>query len=181
MPAFELQFAPEQIEMLAGRFPDSDDARCRAAGAAARARGHYTRSEFIEVCRWKTPRSTPRVAANKPKAVARQTGRAFATNDEAVRMQALLELAGVGVPTASTLLFFVFPDAYPILDVRALESLGVKPRSQYPVSFWLAYLDTCRALASRHEVDIRALDKALWQYSKEQAAPAARPADPRQG
>ena len=55
-------------------------------------------------------------------------------------MTALLELDGVGVPTASTLLYCAFPDHYPILDVRALESLGVKPRSQYPLSFWLGYL-----------------------------------------
>lgn len=169
---FELQFPPGQIQALASRFPDTDDARCRAAGAAARARGHYTRSEFIDLCRWKTPRSTPRVAANKPKAVARETGRAFATDGEAERMLALLELDGVGVPTASTLLFFAFPDAYPILDVRALDSLGVRPRSQYPVSFWLAYLDTCRGLADRHGVDIRTLDKALWQHSKERSMPS---------
>jgi hypothetical protein len=57
---------------------------------------------------------------------------------------ALLELAGVGVPTASVLLYFAFPDLYPILDVRALESLGVKSRSQYPVSFWLEYLLACQ-------------------------------------
>ena len=59
------------------------------------------------------------------------------TEDEAARMTALLELDGVGVPTASTLLYCVLPDRYAILDVRALESLGVKPRSQYPLSFWL--------------------------------------------
>jgi hypothetical protein len=63
----------------------------------------------------------------------------------------------------------VFPDDYPILDVRALESLGVKPRSQYPVSFWLEYLSACRGLARRHGVSIRTLDKALWQHSKERA------------
>jgi hypothetical protein len=57
--------------------------------------------------------------------------------------------------------------------VRALESFGVKPRTQYPVSFWLAYLGACRELAQRHGVDIRTLDKALWQHSKEaDAAPA---------
>jgi hypothetical protein len=82
-------------------------------------------------------------------------------------MNALLELKGVGVPTASTLLYVAFPDDYPILDVRALESLGVKPRSQYPVSFWLQYLDACRELARRCGVSIRTLDKALWQHSKE--------------
>jgi hypothetical protein len=169
VPLFELQFPPEHIEALASRFPVVDDARGRATGAAARARGHYTRSEFIEVCRWKTPRSAPRVAANKPRAVVEMTGRAIASTDEGLRMEALLELAGVGVPTASTLLFFAFPDDYPILDVRALESLGVKPRSQYPVSFWLAYLATCRDLAAKHGLKIRTLDKALWQHSKERA------------
>ena len=89
-------------------------------------------------------------------------------------MEALLTLTGVGVPTASTLLYFAFPDGYPILDVRALESLGVEARSQYPVSFWLAYLSACRELAARCGVDLRTLDKALWQHSKERAA-----ADPR--
>jgi hypothetical protein len=79
----------------------------------------------------------------------------------------LLELEGVGVPTASTLLYFAFPDDYPILDVRALESLGVKARSQYPVSFWLGYLAACRQIARDAGVSVRTLDKALWQYSKE--------------
>jgi hypothetical protein len=84
-------------------------------------------------------------------------------------MTALLDLDGVGVPTASVLLYFAFPNDYPILDVRALESLGVRPRSQYPVSFWLQYLAACRELARRCGVSIRTLDKALWQHSKERA------------
>ena len=35
------------------------------------------------------------------------------------------------------------------------------------MSFWLEYLEACRALAGRAGVSIRTLDKALWQYSKE--------------
>lgn len=134
-----------------------------------RARGHYTREEFIEVCAWKTPRSRPRVAANSETAVAEATGRALAASDEATRFAALVELQGVGAPTASTLLYCALPDDYPILDVRALESLGVKPRSVYPMSFWLEYLEACRALALSSGVSIRTLDKALWQYSKERS------------
>jgi GrpB-like predicted nucleotidyltransferase (UPF0157 family) len=167
LPAFELQFPVAEIEALAARFPEVNEAPYLATGAAVRARGHYTRDEFIEVCAWKTVRSRPRVAANTEAAVVETTGRALATGDEAERIMALLELRGVGMPTASTLLYFVFPADYPILDVRALESLGVGPRSQYPVSFWLAYLGTCRELARRGNVTIRTLDKALWQYSKE--------------
>ena len=173
--AFELQFPISEVEALASRFGYADDARLLAVGAGARTRGHYTRPEFIEVCAWKTARSRPKVAANSEAAVVSATGRALAAVDESARIGALLELEGVGVPTASTLLYVAFPDDYPILDVRALESLGVKPRSQYPVSFWLEYLRTCRALARRGGVGIRTLDKALWQHSKERALARATP------
>jgi hypothetical protein len=134
---------------------------------AARRRGYYTREEFLQVCAWKTVRSRPKVAANTESAVVDATQRALATVDEATTIASLLELEGVGVPTASTLLYFAFPDDYPILDIRALESLGVKPRSTYPVSFWLEYLEACRKLSRRAGVSLRTLDKALWQHSKE--------------
>ena len=125
MAAFVLRFPPEEIEPLALRFPAMDDGPYLAAGAAAAARGHYRRAEFLLVCAWKSPRSRPLVAANPARRVAARTRAAFATGDEAARMAALLSLDGVGVPTASALLYFAFPDRYPVLDVRALESLGV--------------------------------------------------------
>jgi hypothetical protein len=170
VPAFEIQFPPEQVPDLAAGFPAVDEGAVDTIGPAARARGYYRRGEFLLVCAWKTPRSAPKVALNTEPAVRAATRRAFAETDEAVRMQALLSLSGVGVPTASTLLYFAFPALYPILDVRALESLGVKPRSQYPISFWLGYLEACRALAAQCGVSIRTLDKALWQWSKERSA-----------
>jgi hypothetical protein len=164
---FELQFSPDQIRALAARFEYEDDEGVRAAGEAARLRGSYTRDDFLLVCAWKTERSRPKVASNTEKDVERATRTALQAQDEAQRMQALLELDGVGVPTASTLLHFANPSDYPILDVRALESLGHQGRSTYSVSYWLRYLDACRRLASEHGVTIRVLDKALWQHSKE--------------
>jgi hypothetical protein len=171
MPRFELQFPAREIKPLAARFGYEDNARLLNLGAAARGRGYYTRAEFIEVCAWKTQRSRPRIAANSQPAVRRLTGRSLAATDEPGRITPLLELEGVGVPTASTLLYFACPDDYPILDVRALESLGVRSRSTYPVSFWLEYLDACRTISRAHDVSLRTLDKALWQYSKEHSRP----------
>jgi hypothetical protein len=170
VPAFELQFPCSEVEPLAARFPELDESRLQTIGAAVRARGHYTREEFIEVCAWKTPRSRPRIMSNAQTTVAQATRAALTSRDEAARMLALLELDGVGVPTASTLLYVAFPADYPILDVRALESLGVRARSTYPLSFWLAYLAACRELAARCGVSLRTLDKALWEYSKERSA-----------
>jgi hypothetical protein len=172
VPVFEIQFPPEQVPDLAARFPSADDSARESIGGAARARGYYRRREFLAVCAWKTPRSAPRVALNTEPRVRAVTRQALADPDEATRMEALLSLEGVGVPTASTLLYFAFPALYPILDVRALESLGVKPRSTYPIGFWLGYLEACRALAIRCDVSLRTLDKALWQWSKERSLAA---------
>jgi hypothetical protein len=165
---FVLQFDPSEIEPLASRFGYADDGAVEAAGAAARARGFYTAVDFVLVCAWKTPRSGPLVAENAPVEIETATRRALAADaTERERVDALTALRGVGVPSASTLLHFAFPSGYPILDVRALESLGVAGRSTYSAAFWERYLAACRALAVEHGVSIRTLDKALWQHSKE--------------
>jgi len=174
---FQLQFPADEIEPLAVRSGYVDDPRRLALGAAARGRGFYTKEEFIAVCEWKTPRSRPKVAANTEAAVVQATRRALTADDERTRVEALLKLGGVGIPTASTLLYFAYPSDYPILDFRALESLGVKSRSTYPVSFWLQYLEACRELARQNGVSLRTLDLALWQHSKEQSATVVPPAE----
>jgi hypothetical protein len=144
MPAFELLFPAERIGPLAdtyatSRYGAQDDAALEA-GAAARARGCYTRAEFLVVCDWKTPRTRSLVALNDERTV-RTT-------------------------TASALLHAADPDRWPLIDWRALESLGTTARAEYSVDLWLAYMRACRALAVRHGVDGRTLDRALWMYSK---------------
>lgn len=87
----------------------------------------------------------------------------------------LLALRGVQWPTASTVLHFGHRDRYPILEVRALESLGFTQKdASYEFDFWWDYVTTCRRLADEHKVDMRTLDRALWQWSKERAQTAGR-------
>jgi hypothetical protein len=166
---FTLRFPADQIPALAARFFSAGgDSGAAQAGRSARQRGYYTKAEFMLVCRWKSQRSAGRAEANTPAEIRRATRAALApAADEDTRMNALTGLNGVGVPVASTLLHFAFPDRYPILDVRALESLGRKPRSPYPVSFWMGYVEACRRIALDNDVSMRTLDKALWQHSSE--------------
>ena len=118
------------------------------------------------MCEWKSARSRPLVRANAPRAVTAATRTAFGARGEDERLAALLALRGVGVPIASALLHFAMPGRYPILDVRALESLGHTGTASYTVRFWVAYVEACRALATRHAISLRELDKALWQHSR---------------
>ena len=165
---FHLQFDPTELEQLATRYSYPNDSDASAAGASASARGYYTADELATVCAWKTPRSKPLVAGNSAAEIEEVTRLALSdSTPERERMEALMSLRGVSVPTASALLHFADPAVYPILDYRALESLGLKGRSTYSTRFWLRYLDVCRGLAHDHGVSVRTLDKALWQHSKE--------------
>jgi hypothetical protein len=164
---FRLQFPLTQVEAIAARFDYDTDDEVAAAGAAARERGHYTKPELVLLCAWKTARSRSRVALNTDVFVEGITRTALATEDEAERVLALCALRGVNMPTASVLLHFAFPDRYPIIDWRALESLGQREQAAYPVVYWLAYVEACRALAREAGVTLRVLDRALWQHSRE--------------
>lgn len=91
---------------------------------------------------------------------------AFATSDESLKIDLLRLFVGVEWPTASTLLHVCDERPYPILDYRALWSLGHAKAPHYTMEFWLAYLAYTRGLATRLKHDIRTVDRALWRYSK---------------
>ena len=171
---FELQFPSDEIPGLASRFSyPKDDQPCHAAGTEARRRGYYLRDELVLVCEWKTGRSRRLVARNTEEDIEFVTGEALSAPDEPTRMATMIWLWGVDVPSASALLYFAFPDDYPIIDVRALESLGQPQPRYYSIKFWTEYLDACRTLAEELGVSIRTLDKALWQASVEMRPQAA--------
>ena len=171
VPEFALQFPLGDVRDYASRFPSAGDDEVILLGEAARARGYYTRDEFVAACRWKTPRSGPRVAMNSSEAVERATRIALLeTSTEAERMEALRSLHGVDWATASVLLHLVHPDRYPIIDRRALQALGAHARGSYSFGFWQEYVDACVRLAGEAGVDGRTFDRALWQWSKEQSS-----------
>lgn len=83
------------------------------------------------------------------------------------RIEFLTLLEGVKYSVASILLHFAFPDEYPILDFRAVWSLGMEKPSSYSYDFWCNFVQVMRRASENYGVSIRDLDKALWAYSKE--------------
>jgi len=75
-------------------------------------------------------------------------------------------LRGVEWATASTILHACDARPYPILDVRALWSLGYTG-AHVTLDLWLEYVACTRSLAARLGLGMRTLDRALWQYSIE--------------
>jgi hypothetical protein len=167
-PRFSLRFPITQVPEIAARYSYPDDRLVQAIGERAKANGSYERAEFLAVCRWKTPRSSRLCAENQSDTVGRVTRLALAQDtDEATRIGVHLDLKGVGWPTASVLLHFGARDPYPILDFRALWSLGYDRSPHYSFRFRQAYVAECRRLSGLAGISMRTLDRALWQYSKE--------------
>jgi hypothetical protein len=165
---FKLRFPPSEIPRWAKSYSYAGENRLvDELSPRVRARGYLKRAEFLELCRWKSPRSQPRCARNTAAEVREATLVALATDDERAKAYILRSLAGVGWPTASVILHFCDKRAYPILDYRALWSLGFVRAPAYSFEFWWAYTRFARRLSQATGYDMRILDRALWQFSKE--------------
>ena len=174
-PSFRLRFPGARIKHWASRFSDSIENEVELEiPRRIRTQGYLEKPDFLRLCRWKSPRSRPHVEKNPKGFIETVTATAFSTPDERLRIEVLTLLDGVDWPTASVILHFGHRDPYPILDVRALWSLGIEDPPNYSFEFWWAYTRACRRLARRHACTMRMLDRALWQYSKERQRPGHR-------
>lgn len=164
---FRLQFQPRWIRELAALYDYPGEDRAIRDGEAARRAGAYRYDDLLWLYGWKTRnRPVSRFLANDPPRAEEATRIALdARTPEPDRMAALTALAGVAYPVASCVLHFAHTDPYPILDRRALESLGYRTRrTTYTERFWQDYVAACRDLAEAHGVSMRDLDRALWTW-----------------
>ena len=83
---------------------------------------------------------------------------------EQQRIEALRKLKGVSWPMASTILHFVFPDCYPIIDIRAMSTLGGPDPSRFNFKRWEEYFKLWRKTVKEYNVEPRDIDRALWTY-----------------
>lgn len=179
LPICRPRFDASSAEQLASRYLASlskDDSAAEqlietVIAPAVRLRGHFERDEFLRVCLWKTSRSRRLCVRNSEGDIQSVTRFAFLVSNERIRINALMLLEGVSWPTASVLLHFGHTEGYPIIDFRALWSLGLREPSTYSFDFWWCYVTTCRTLAREWKIPLRTLDRALWQFSTENQSP----------
>lgn len=87
-----------------------------------------------------------------------------ATNEQ-MRIEKLMELRGVAWPMASTILHFVFPGCYPIVDARAMRTVRGPDPAIFNFKRWEEYRELCRITANEYGMKKpRVLDRALWMY-----------------
>lgn len=166
---FTLRLPPNQIAHWASRYRYPGEPELMAGPAvAARTRGYLLLEDLVEFGVWKTPRNRRHYESNDPLFVEEVTRIALSRQTSPrLSIETLTLLSGFEWPTASVILHFCHADPYPILDFRALWSLSCDVPAAYDYSFWMSYTAFTRRLATQLGHDMRTIDRALWEYSKE--------------
>ena len=128
-------------------------------------RGYLTKDDLHTIAYWKSHRRAALTLENADAFIEEITTQALTSTDDWGKLLALTKLRGIGQPTASAILHLYDKGQYPILDVRALWSVGDRGRNYYHSWLWLEYIAFCRDIANRNGIDMRTLDRALWFYS----------------
>ncbi len=146
--------------------PDLENEILMSMNKEVAKKGYLTKEQFIKVCSWKTHRTKSLCNKNDEQIIKDITFIALNHKNEKLRIEILTLLEGVSWPTASVFLHFFHKDNYPILDFRAVWSLGINsPPLQYDFNFWWEYVLYCRELSRKSKLNMREVDRALWSYS----------------
>jgi hypothetical protein len=130
--------------------------------------GNYALENLMPIVEWKSQRPKGLISRNKPLDVADALATLAHCKRDRTKVSSLIGLRGVQVPMASAILTVFDPERYTIIDVRALQTLGIR-QPYLSVDHYLEYLAFCRAGAS--EVTLRDFDRALSQMSKNGGEP----------
>lgn len=163
----KLRIPPKELRSYQQRYDYNADSKLEPISSLAKSQGYLTVDQLYVLARWKSMRRAELARENPEAFVCEVTLFSFSANFEQSRIGSLVLLRGVQFPTASVILHFCVDSTYPILDFRAIWSLGLEKPSVYTHDYWVNYTGVCRKLADEHGLTVRELDMALWQFSKE--------------
>ena len=129
---------------------------------------HLSRETLTKITDWKSTRARSYIQKNNEDYVKAVTKASFQTENEKLRLEVLTLLNGVSFRMASAILMFCFPNKYTVMDWRAWESLKelgfLEGELKDTYDCYRRYNDACIKIAENHNVTLRQLDKALWQW-----------------
>ena len=122
----KIKFRMDEIQYWASRYIYPYEDLANKISERIRGAEFIEKDDFFALCKWKSPRSINHCMKNTPDLIKEVSMMAFHTNNEHLRIKIFTLLEGVSWPTASVLLHFGHKDPYPIMDFRALWSLGTR-------------------------------------------------------
>lgn len=137
--------------------------------AGAHVRGYLTKTELLQICRWKSARAIKQIRRNSADSIKRVTRKAFKTRSERTKLECLRGLHGVEIPMASAILMLTNPKRYGVIDIRVwqlLYEVGAVTKNKRGTGFrfnhWYRFLVLLRYYAKRHNVRARDIERTLF-------------------
>jgi thermostable 8-oxoguanine DNA glycosylase len=132
---------------------------------------YFNKEYFVRLSRLKSLQSVKYFEINDDDEVVDSTKSAYKEPDEVKKLLILMKLVGVGVKCASTIVHYMEPDAFPILDTHIMNTLkeaGLWTRNvaETGPKDWFEYVKIMRGLGNQLGFSLRDLDKALFAYDK---------------
>ena len=127
------------------------------------------RDTFTRILHWKSPRVKGKIDWVKYQDYLDTIEKCISA-PESDKLELLANLPGIGVPVASTIVHFLFPDRFPIIDVRTVEVLhkfGLLLHTARDLNRYPAYMGAILEIQSRNNKwNLRQIDRALFAYHK---------------
>lgn len=138
-----------------------------------KSQGYLTKSEFLKIAKWKSPRPINFYLQNDELTIRRVTELAFQITDDNIKIHILTSLVGVNIPTASAILMFYDKEKFPVIDIRVwtqlykMQQVSENEKGQaFTLNQWRLYLQIIRKFASLLNVSARQIEKRLFDYDK---------------
>ena len=134
-----------------------------------------TRQDIFEIARVKSTRKADLVKQNDEISLSKILKCVFECENDEARIRVLSSLAGVGIPTASAILSWTFPNDYGVIDRRAWQTLyqfklvAHGYTGQFTVKMFLDYTNIIRALARTVKRTPQEIDIWLYRYDRDVA------------
>jgi len=164
---------------------DESEYRClvKRVRTQVQSLGVISRQTFEHIYDWKAARAKRHVRWKKFRIYTKGLREALRAADDR-RVAILDDLPGIGIPVASTLLHFIYPKRFPIVDYRTVEALQDldcldKSRSLYsfrdtPEGYGV-FRQVMLNIARQHpKWSLRQIDRALFAYHKKELEPKKR-------
>ena len=144
----------------------------------AKEKGFFTKKFLFELFDWKSPRSKGVGKKNTNLYVKQISKKFFHLVGDKERMDCLKKLHGVGIPVASAILTVMDPKNYGVIDYHVWQALfqfeyvrEKKDGKNLSVKNWLQFLKILRSLAQQHKVNVRDIERTLFDYHRDLDTP----------
>jgi len=140
-------------------------------------KGTISKATFIRILNWKSPRVKGIVRLNEFNVYERGVSAAYSA-EENEKLKTLIRLRGIGPPVGSTILHFIYPNSFPIIDIRTAETLyyagRIKSKSTY-FSHYASFRSEMLKIAKENpSFTLREIDRALSAYHKIYLSPKSK-------